>query len=83
MTITDLPLEAQECANCYYARQANRFSPNKSTPTKFVWCHRTPPTRSVDGTFLNHVAPVREDAWCGEWRLDPLMHELTQEVEHD
>jgi len=71
--MTTIPLEAQECANCYFARQSNKFRPNKTgTSGKFVYCHRNSPL----GPEHDPVAPTLCDAWCGQWRLHPAFAEL-------
>lgn len=65
------PIEAQECANCLYARTHNKFRPDQVGARGIVYCHHFAPCRSTDVAIGNPVAPVREDAWCGQWSLHP------------
>lgn len=69
-----LPLEAQECANCYYARQTNLFNPTATaTGSRYVHCHEN----------RNSVTPVFCDAWCGQWRIHPEFAALAFEQIRD
>jgi hypothetical protein len=71
-----IPIEAQECANCLYARPYNKFRPNIVGAKEIVYCHFSAPCRATDAAIGNPVAPVREDAWCGQWSLHPSFAEL-------
>jgi hypothetical protein len=74
------PIEAQECANCYYARPENllRAYPY-ATPENYVWCHYHAPQQGEEGA-RNAATPVRRDAWCGQWKLHPSFAELLSDV---
>ena len=65
------PIEAQECANCLYSRPYNKFRPDQVGAKNIVYCHFSAPSRTTDVAIGNPVAPVREDAWCGQWFLHP------------
>jgi hypothetical protein len=71
-----IPIEAQECANCYYARQENLLRAyGYATPKDHVWCHYHAPEHGEQG-IRNAAAPVRCEAWCGQWKLHPSFEEL-------
>jgi hypothetical protein len=74
--MTTIPLEAQECANCYFSRSCNKFRPHQTGAKGIVYCHFAAPSRATDAAIGNPVAPVREDAWCGQWRFHPAFAEL-------
>ena len=56
------PIEAQECANCYYARPTNLFKPNATASNDYVHCHHD---------YQDTGAAVLCSAWCGKWKLHP------------
>jgi hypothetical protein len=68
------PIEAQECANCHYARKENKFRPDV-VGKSVIHCHYHAPQRSQSGTLYTAI-PVRPDAWCGQWSLHPSFAEL-------
>ena len=71
-----IPIEAQECANCFYSRPENKFRPHQTGAKGIVYCHFAAPCRATDAAIGNPVAPVRQDAWCGQWSLHPSFEAL-------